>query len=323
MLGDSGQDQFVQSNIAVWTLTCASAAFLFFRLYCRLRFSSVWWDDFVLTVSWLLLLVAAALLSSAITTGYETDDDKRKFFLVHHISTSMTTIATAWSKVSFAITLTRIIHERILKCILCGIIVTANIVIILGIVSIWVPACGDPRAIYRPEHKLCYQLRILQYLGGVTIVYGGVIDIFLALCPWFVIRKLLLQTREKIGLAIAMGLGILTGVIVILRAFFQLHGLHVHLQLPRAGGQHHRTDNPYVPRSLHPRDPHTQLDAAQRRACALAHVARRGDAQQAQLARAGELGRAQGIRLPGGPGPPRAAQRAGLSERSGCYGEVV
>jgi hypothetical protein len=117
----------------------------------------------------LLLLVAAALLSSAITTGYETDDNKRKFFLLHHVSTSMTTIATAWSKVSFAITLTRIIHERILKCILLGVIVTANMVIILGIVSIWIPACGDPRAIYRPEHKLCYQLRILQYLGGVTI----------------------------------------------------------------------------------------------------------------------------------------------------------
>ncbi|KFX97120.1 hypothetical protein O988_05019 [Pseudogymnoascus sp. VKM F-3808] len=221
MLGESGQDQFVQSNIAIWILTSASAAFLFVRLYCRLRFSSVWWDDFVLTVSWLLLLVAAALLSSAITTGYETDDDKRKFFLLHHVSTSMTTIATAWSKVSFAITLTRIIHERILKCILLGVIVTANMVIILGIVSIWIPACGDPRAIYRPEHKLCYQLRILQYLGGVTIVYGGVIDISLALCPWFVIRKLLLQKREKIGLAIAMGLGILTGTIVILRAFFQ------------------------------------------------------------------------------------------------------
>jgi hypothetical protein len=52
MLGESGQDQFVQSNIAIWILTCASAAFLFVRLYCRLRFSSVWWDDFVLTVSW-------------------------------------------------------------------------------------------------------------------------------------------------------------------------------------------------------------------------------------------------------------------------------
>lgn len=117
----------------------------------------------------MLLLVAAALLSSAITTGYETDDDKRKFFLLHDISTSITTIATAWSKVSFAITLTRIVHERILKCILWGVIVTANMVIILGILSIWIPACGDPRAIYRLEHEMCYQLRILQYLGGVTI----------------------------------------------------------------------------------------------------------------------------------------------------------
>lgn len=53
-------------------------------------------------------------------------------------------------------------------------------------------------------------------------MYGGVIDVLLALFPWFVIRNLLLETREKIGLTVAMSLGALTGTIVILRAFFQL-----------------------------------------------------------------------------------------------------
>ncbi|KFZ02997.1 hypothetical protein V502_11321 [Pseudogymnoascus sp. VKM F-4520 (FW-2644)] len=221
MLGENGDEQFVQTNIAVWILTSAATAFLAVRLYCRLRFSQVWWDDFVLTSSWLMLLIAGALLSSATTVGYDTDDDKRAFFRLHHTSTSMTTIATSWSKVAFAITMTRIVHNHILTCCLWGIIVTANLVIILGIVSIWIPACGDPLAIYRPEHNLCWPLRDLQYIGGTTIVYGGVIDILLALCPWFVIRSLLLQTREKIGLTIAMSLGALTGAIVILRAFFQ------------------------------------------------------------------------------------------------------
>ena len=44
----------------------------------------------------------------------------------------------------------------------------------------------------------------------------------LALFPWFIIRGLLLDTREKIGLTVAMSLGAITGTIVIFRAFFQL-----------------------------------------------------------------------------------------------------
>lgn len=43
----------------------------------------------------------------------------------------------------------------------------------------------------------------------------------LALLPWFVIRNLQLEKREKIGLTFAMSLGAITGVIVILRTFFQ------------------------------------------------------------------------------------------------------
>jgi hypothetical protein len=53
-------------------------------------------------------------------------------------------------------------------------------------------------------------------------VYGGVIDVLLALFPWFIIRNLLLETREKLGLTLAMSLGAITGTIVIFRAFFQL-----------------------------------------------------------------------------------------------------
>ena len=81
----------------------------------------------------------------------------------------MTTIATSWSKVAFAITLTRIIQNRILTYCLWAIIVTANMILVLGILSIWIPACGDPLAIYRPEYTLCWPLRDLQYLGGTTI----------------------------------------------------------------------------------------------------------------------------------------------------------
>ena len=117
----------------------------------------------------LILLVACALLSSATTAGYDTDDDKRAFFRFHHISTSMTTIATSWTKVAFAVTLLRIVQNRAVTLSLWVIILMSNLVLITGMLSIWIPACGDPVAIYRPEHGLCWPLGVLQYLGGVTI----------------------------------------------------------------------------------------------------------------------------------------------------------
>lgn len=53
-------------------------------------------------------------------------------------------------------------------------------------------------------------------------MYGGVIDVLLALFPLLVIPKLQLKTREKVGLTAAMSLGAVTGVFVVLRVFFQV-----------------------------------------------------------------------------------------------------
>jgi hypothetical protein len=43
---------FAQTNVAIWVLTMSSALFLGIRLWCRNRFSKLWWDDALLTLSW-------------------------------------------------------------------------------------------------------------------------------------------------------------------------------------------------------------------------------------------------------------------------------
>jgi hypothetical protein len=43
---------FSQTLVATWVLTIAAGAFLFVRLGCRHRFSKLWWDDLVLSISW-------------------------------------------------------------------------------------------------------------------------------------------------------------------------------------------------------------------------------------------------------------------------------
>ncbi|KAK0741442.1 hypothetical protein B0T18DRAFT_432547 [Schizothecium vesticola] len=218
-------DQAAHANTAIWVLVGVSCAFLFVRLGCRHHFSKVWWDDGVLSLSWILLLVGGALISRIIALGSATDDSpdatKVYFFLLHNTSITMTTIATSWAKVAFAITLTRIARHKLQRAFLWFVIVTANLILVPGMLATWIPACVDPRSVYRPVRNICMDLPTLQYLGGSTIVYGGIIDILLALFPWLVLRNLLLDTREKIGLTVAMSLGALTGVVVIMRVIFQ------------------------------------------------------------------------------------------------------
>ena len=115
------------------------------------------------------MLISAALLSRTISSGYATDDDKIRFFLFQNTATAMTTLATAWSKVAFAITLSRIVRNRYLKYFLWFVMLTANLILIPGMISIWVPACVDLRKIYRPAYPACMYYVYLQYLGGATI----------------------------------------------------------------------------------------------------------------------------------------------------------
>jgi hypothetical protein len=56
----------------------------------------------------------------------------------------------------------------------------------------------------------------------MVAAYMGVCDILLALFPFSVVRKLQLQTREKVGLTIAMSLGAITGLFVVIRVFLQV-----------------------------------------------------------------------------------------------------
>jgi hypothetical protein len=117
----------------------------------------------------IVLLVAAALVSHLIGVGYETEDQERTFYLFQNTSTSMTTIATSWTKVAFAITLIRIVRNRAMNYFLWAVIVTENLILVPGMLSIWIPACVDPRRKFRPEHAVCFDLISLQYLGGTTI----------------------------------------------------------------------------------------------------------------------------------------------------------
>ncbi|KAK3900615.1 hypothetical protein C8A05DRAFT_35750 [Staphylotrichum tortipilum] len=224
---DNGDEAiFTQTNIAVWVLTMSAGGFLVLRLWCRHCYSKLWWDDALLVVAWIVLLVAAALMSRCISSGYTLAREKVEFYKFQNAATGLTAAAISWSKAAFAITLLRIVRNRWLKYFLWFVIVTATLNLIPATLSIWIPACNDPRKIFRPAYPKCFQHIYLKYLGGASIAYGGVIDVLLSLFPFFIIRNLLLDTREKIALTAAMSMGAITGAVVIFRAFYQLKQLN-------------------------------------------------------------------------------------------------
>ena len=114
------------------------------------------------------------MLSRCITSGYDTDAEKYRFYAYQNAATGMAAPAISWSTVAFAITLMRIVRNRILNIFLWFVIVTANLNLIPATLSIWIPACTDPRRSFRPAHPKCMDLYDLKYLGGASI---GTIDL--------------------------------------------------------------------------------------------------------------------------------------------------
>lgn len=51
------QNEGTRINVSVWTLVGFSACFLCLRIYCKfLRHRRLWWDDYILIVSWVCSL---------------------------------------------------------------------------------------------------------------------------------------------------------------------------------------------------------------------------------------------------------------------------
>jgi hypothetical protein len=124
------------------------------------------------------------------------------------IWTVFSSLGAAWSKTSFAITLLRVTDGR-LKLGLWFIIVTLNIVLTFNAILsfIW---CNPASKAWNPFMQgVCWERNIVINYSIFGAAYSAGMDFILALVPWFVIMKLNMKRNEKIGVAIAMSLGVM------------------------------------------------------------------------------------------------------------------
>ncbi|KAI1406401.1 hypothetical protein F4819DRAFT_156938 [Hypoxylon fuscum] len=214
---------------ALWTCTPLAFLFLSLRLFCKLYKRALpWYDDYILIVSWCILLCTSTIVTVDVHAGFgkHTADVIREHgveALVRigerdHIVGFLTPFAIAWSKTSFAVTLLHITKGKT-KIVIWAVIVSTNLLLIMAAFSFFFQ-CTPVEKLWNPMVPGTCWPNLNSVLSMLVSAYSGFMDFVLALLPWSFIWKLNLVRKEKIGVAVAMSMGIIAGATAIVKCYY-------------------------------------------------------------------------------------------------------
>ncbi|KAH7324804.1 hypothetical protein B0I35DRAFT_348873 [Stachybotrys elegans] len=212
---------FTELNIGLWFLFAGTTILLGLRLWIKVfRKHRLWYDDYILIVTWAVLLANNALIIHEFATGYILKDSTQKWDqrmrILINVSSCGTLIGQAWSKTAFGVTLLRLGSQR-LQWFIWVCIVTMNLFMISKLILQWGKICdkGGYDNWYRLDFCVSWQFREDWKEGGN--IYNIIMDFVFATIPWFVVRKLELRRIEKIGLGFVMSLGMIVAIVSAVR----------------------------------------------------------------------------------------------------------
>ncbi|KAK4153813.1 hypothetical protein C8A00DRAFT_43316 [Chaetomidium leptoderma] len=218
--GLTHEDLGPQLNLVFWLLTGLATVFLILRLYCKFhRSRSLWWDDHFLIAAWVSLVVSAATTSVCVSLDYGKHSyDMRpenlpKMPFVAVFAGFFSVLAAAWSKTSFGLTMLRLTQGR-MKAVVWFIIITLNAIMGTAMLTMWVKCYPFARIWDGSIEGQCIDPAKIVTLYQWSAGWSGSADVILALLPWSILFNMrqTLSTRERIGIAVAMSMGIVAGV---------------------------------------------------------------------------------------------------------------
>ncbi|KAH8904155.1 hypothetical protein BR93DRAFT_946918 [Coniochaeta sp. PMI_546] len=211
------EDLGPQLNAVVWLLLGFSGLFLALRLYCKfLKNRGFWWDDHVLVASWLAFVVDVICVSVSISLGFGKHisaidaSHLQTTQILGNVAASASILGAVWSKTSFGVTLLRIAEGR-MKPAIWFIILSMNLLMGVHALIPWIQCNPVAKTWNRDEPGSCWDPRVNIVYGILAGSYSGVMDIVLALLPWSVVWNLQMKKKEKIGVAVAMSMGVFAG----------------------------------------------------------------------------------------------------------------
>ncbi|CAK7225184.1 hypothetical protein SCUCBS95973_005775 [Sporothrix curviconia] len=213
-MDDSLETRGPYINASVWTLQTLAGLFLGLRIYCKIfRHRGLWFDDYFLISAWVLLAVSAASTSRNVALGFGhhfgdfPNDNLEKYGIFSILSGFFSILSAVCSKTSFAITLLRL-TDGWLKRVIWAIIISMNILMPLSALFLFV-SCNPPAKSWNKALPgKCWPNNVSVIYGIVVGAYSSGCDLALALLPWRILMQFRMYRREKIGVALAMSMGV-------------------------------------------------------------------------------------------------------------------
>lgn len=132
------------------------------------------------------------------------------------VAGTLSIVAAVWSKTSFGITLLKITDGWIKK-LTWYCIISMNVAMGLSALFPWV-SCTPIRKVWDLYTEgTCWDPRITTYYDIFSAAYSALMDITLAFLPWKFLWGLQMKPREKIGVGIAMSMGVFAGITAIIK----------------------------------------------------------------------------------------------------------
>ncbi|KAL2130080.1 hypothetical protein VTI74DRAFT_6918 [Chaetomium olivicolor] len=165
------------ASAAIWTLVAFATTFLALRVYCKIWQSrGLWWDDWVLIVSWTMFIAESILCGRVINYGFGKYPCDIPAANLPHIAfegaglgSVFTILAIVSSKTSFGITILRLARDK-LRVFLVVVVVAMNIAMLLQAVFVWVK-CDPIEKNFRPMMPgRCWDLSVSNGYGIFSAV---------------------------------------------------------------------------------------------------------------------------------------------------------
>ncbi|KAJ4288799.1 hypothetical protein N0V88_007126 [Collariella sp. IMI 366227] len=202
----------------IWGQGIVSTIFLSLRIYCRLKKRTrLWWDDIILIAAWVCLMVETSVLTYLASLGYGLhvwDFDDRNLgpvMLSSTVSGTFSVTAAVWAKTSFGVTLLQITDGWYKKATwFC--LISMNLAMFFSALLPWVSCTPIPRAWNLSVNGTCWDPKVVVHYHMFSAAYSAWMDIVLAVLPWKFLWGLQMKRKEKVGVIVAMSLGIVAGI---------------------------------------------------------------------------------------------------------------
>lgn len=129
-------------------------------------------------------------------------------------------LALQISKTSFAVTLLHLVTRKWQTIGLWAVIVSLNVVMGIDAIIIFA-SCHPIEKIWRSDVPgKCWRPEVIVNVSIFAGVYSGVMDLVLAAFPIVLLQPLKIQKKEKIGVCVAMSLGVFAGITAFIKSSY-------------------------------------------------------------------------------------------------------